>query len=35
LGAALRCPCILLTARHGLRVRMFGYESDIERTDVL
>jgi hypothetical protein len=35
LGAALRCPCILLTTRDGLRVHMFGYESDIERTDVL
>jgi hypothetical protein len=35
LGAALRCPCILLTTRTGLRVHMFGFDSDIERTDVL
>jgi hypothetical protein len=31
----MRCPCILLTTREGLRVHMFEYESDIERTDVL
>ena len=35
LGAALRCQCILLTTRAGLRVHIFGYDSDIERTDVL
>jgi hypothetical protein len=35
LGAAMRCQCILLTTRTGLRVHMFGYDSDIERTDVL
>jgi hypothetical protein len=35
LGAALRCQCILLTTKTGLRVHMFGYDSDIERTDVL
>ena len=35
LGAALRCQCILLTTRTGLRVHIFGYDSDIERTDVL
>jgi hypothetical protein len=35
LGAALRCQCILLTTRTGLKVHMFGYDSDIERADVL
>jgi hypothetical protein len=35
LGAALRCQCVLLTARDGLRVHMFGYASDLERADVL
>ncbi|MGO8959771.1 MAG: DUF2786 domain-containing protein [Streptosporangiaceae bacterium] len=35
LAAALRCRCILLPARVGQRVHMFGYASDIERTDVL
>ncbi|MGH3272816.1 MAG: DUF2786 domain-containing protein [Streptosporangiaceae bacterium] len=35
LGAAMRCQCVLLTARTGLRVHLFGYDSDIERTDVL
>jgi hypothetical protein len=35
LGAAMRCQCILLTTKTGLRVHMFGYDSDIERTDVL
>lgn len=35
LAAALRCQCILLPAREGQRVHMFGYASDIERTDVL
>jgi hypothetical protein len=35
LGAAMRCQCILLTTPAALRVHMFGYESDIERTDVL
>jgi Protein of unknown function (DUF2786) len=35
LGAAMRCQCILLTTRTGLRVHIFGYDSDIERTDVL
>ncbi len=35
LAAALRCQCILLPARAGQRVHMFGYASDIERTDVL
>ncbi|MGH3395260.1 MAG: DUF2786 domain-containing protein [Streptosporangiaceae bacterium] len=35
LGSALRCQCIMLTTRTGLRIHMFGYDSDIERTDVL
>jgi hypothetical protein len=35
LAAALRCQCILLPARAGQRVHLFGYASDIERTDVL
>jgi hypothetical protein len=35
LAAALRCQCILLPAGAGQRVHMFGYASDIERTDML
>jgi Protein of unknown function (DUF2786) len=35
LAGALRCQCILLSAREGQRVHVFGYASDIERTDVL
>jgi Protein of unknown function (DUF2786) len=35
LAAALRCQCILLPARAGQRVHMFGYASDLERADVL
>jgi len=35
LAAALRCQCIMLTGRTGLRVHIFGYASDLERTDVL
>jgi len=35
LGSALRCQCILLAARPGARIHVFGYASDIERTDVL
>src|SRR5262245_10478779 len=35
LAAALRCQCILLPAASGQRVHVFGYASDIERTDVL
>jgi hypothetical protein len=35
LAAALRCQCILLPARAGQRVHIFGYASDIERADVL
>jgi len=35
LAAALRCQCILLPAKAGQRVHLFGYASDIERADVL
>ncbi len=35
LGTALRCQCILLAGRAGMRVHVFGYASDIERTDML
>jgi Protein of unknown function (DUF2786) len=36
LGSALRCQCILLTGtRPGTRIHVFGYGSDIERTDLL
>jgi hypothetical protein len=36
LADAMRCQCILLPAGDGdQRVHMFGYESDLERTDIL
>ena len=35
LGSALRCQCIMLTTRAGLRIHIFGFASDIERTDLL
>jgi hypothetical protein len=35
LGSALRCQCIMITTRTGLRIHVFGYASDIERTDLL
>jgi hypothetical protein len=35
LGSALRCQCIMLTTKAGMRIHVFGYGSDIERTDVL
>ena len=36
LASALRCQCILLAAnRPGARIHIFGYTSDIERTDLL
>jgi Protein of unknown function (DUF2786) len=36
LGSALRCQCILLTGTSpGTRIHVFGYRSDIERTDLL
>jgi Protein of unknown function (DUF2786) len=36
LASAMRCQCILLPSGDGdQRVHMFGYESDLERTDML
>jgi hypothetical protein len=35
LGSALRCQCILLSSASGPRIHIFGYTSDIERTDLL
>jgi hypothetical protein len=36
LASALRCQCILLSSsRPGSRVHIFGYRSDIDRTDLL
>jgi Protein of unknown function (DUF2786) len=35
LGSALRCQCIMITTRTGMRIHVFGYASDIERTDML
>jgi hypothetical protein len=36
LGSALRCQCILLSGTSpGTRIHVFGYGSDIERTDLL
>jgi hypothetical protein len=35
LAGAMRCQCILLPSGEGQRVHMFGYASDIERTDLL
>ena len=35
LGAAMRCQCIMLTTTDGMRIHVFGYASDIERTDLL
>jgi Protein of unknown function (DUF2786) len=35
LGSALRCQAILLSARTGTKVHVFGYQSDLERLDVL
>ena len=35
LGAAMRCQAVLLTTRTGMIVHLFGYESDLERLDVL
>jgi hypothetical protein len=34
LAAALRCQCVILP-RPGSRIHMFGFSSDLERTDVL
>lgn len=35
LASALRCQCVLLAAGQGSKVHIFGYASDIDRTDVL
>jgi len=35
LASALRCQCVLLPARDGLKVHIFGYDSDLERADLL
>ena len=36
LASALRCQCILLSRRDpGSRVHVFGYQSDLERADIL
>jgi len=36
LAAALRCQCVLLPRQDpGTRIHMFGFASDIERTDML
>jgi hypothetical protein len=34
-GSALRCQCVLVTRKSGLRVHVFGYSSDLERLDIL
>lgn len=35
LASALRCHCVMLATREGSKVHVFGYSSDIDRTDVL
>jgi hypothetical protein len=36
LAGAMRCQCVLLsTRRPGSRIHVFGYASDLERTDIL
>jgi hypothetical protein len=35
LGGALRCQCILVSSDDLLKVHLFGYASDLERTDML
>ena len=35
LATALRCQCVLLPARDGMAVHIFGYASDLERADLL
>ena len=36
LASAMRCQCIILpSSAPGTRIHVFGYESDIERADVL
>ena len=35
LVTAMRCQCVLLPARSGKRVHVFGYQSDLERAEIL
>src|SRR5579864_1734022 len=36
LAGAMRCQCVILhTSRPGTRIHVFGYASDLERTDIL
>ena len=35
LVTAMRCQCVLLPARSGKRVHVFGYQSDLERAEML
>jgi Protein of unknown function (DUF2786) len=36
IAGAMRCQCVLLsTSRPGARIHVFGYESDLERADIL
>ncbi len=35
LVTAMRCQCVLLPARSGKRVHVFGYHSDLERAEML
>ena len=34
-STAMRCQCVLLPARSGKRVHVFGYQSDLERAEML
>ena len=35
LAAALRCQCVLVNRHDGRAAHVFGYASDLERTDIL
>ena len=36
IAGAMRCQCVILhTGRPGTRIHVFGYQSDLERTDIL
>ena len=35
LGTALRCQCVQVRADDGTRLHVFGYQSDLERADIL
>ncbi|HEV8221097.1 MAG TPA: DUF2786 domain-containing protein [Streptosporangiaceae bacterium] len=35
LASAMRCQCVLLPARDGMAVHIFGFASDLERADLL